>query len=710
MNYHSHQQAIMDFSDELKPAEPQGPDILRQERNGSNINTRQLAEHLLHRDGFLERQAKILKIIEKRPLFNKRNLLNLARPDRYHVALARSKELRRLALEYDWNPLDHNMADYLVGEVNPYSLHTVMFMVSIREQANPEQLKYWQPRMDSWEIIGCYSQTELGHGSNVKGVETQAIWNSDTKDFTIHSPTLTAAKWWNGSLGRTANHAIIIAQLMLPENGKLVSYGPHQFVAQIRDMKTNKPLEGLVIGDINAKVGYAGMDNGYMLFKNFRIPHSALLSRHTGLTLDGKYIKPQNQAIVYGSMTFVRANIIMGCRMGLARACTIAVRYLSIRRQFADRDSSSPEEVAVLNYPSVQMRILPLLASCFALHYTGESMFNLYWSTRSNVDQGDFSRLAELHAASSGLKSACTLLVADGNEVCRRALGGHGFAGASGMIPITTDHLDKPTVEGDSFMISQQSASYLIKRVTECVKNKTAVGKEEPVDGHIRSFLRQSKPRHFDIYGKEADILDAFRYRFAYLSYKAYQSRVEQKQSWTSLMVSLHRLSQAWSECILVENFYDALFKARPNPTIDQPTHEILKDLFRLFALFTIDKQGTEFIVSGALQPQQLADLTPNLQRLMQAIRPHAVSLVDAFSIPDYLLDSALGREDGDVYRAMWERSHLENPLNMEIFNPDFRSEEVVMGEGEENARRRLESMTNGTYGHEQRQTLRAKM
>jgi acyl-CoA oxidase len=336
-------------------------------------------------------------------------------------------------------------------------------------------------------------------------------------------------------------------------------------------------------------------------------------------------------------------------------------------------------------------------------------MFNLYWATRSSVDKGDFSRLAELHAASSGLKSCCTLLVADGNEVCRRALGGHGFAGASGMIPITTDHLDKPTVEGDSFMISQQTASYLIKRVESCVKNTQAsVG--EPVDHHIRAFLQGSGPRHYDIYNKDSDILDAFRYRFAYLAYKAYQGRVEQKQSWTSLMVSLHRLSQAWSECILIENFYNAIFGARPDPPIAEATHTVLKDVFRLFALSTIDKQGTEFVVSGALRPEQLADLTPTIQKTMEAVRPHAVPLMDAFSIPDYLLDSALGRYDGDVYRAMWQRSHLENPLNMEIFNPDFRSEEIIMGEGEETARKRLEAMANGTFGHEQRLAPRAKI
>jgi hypothetical protein len=37
---------------------------------------------------------------------------------------------------------------------------------------------------------------------------------------------------------------------------------------------------------------------------------------------------------------------------------------------------------------------------------------------------------------------------------------------------------------------------------------------------------------------------------------------------------------------------------------------------------------------------------------LLAAIRPDAVALVDAFGFEDYLLNSALGRRDGDVYRC----------------------------------------------------------
>ena len=587
-----------------------------------------------------------------------------------------------------------------------------MSATSIREQCNDEQKAYWLPKVENWEIIGCYGQTELGHGSNVKGIECQAKWDPETKEFIIHSPYITASKWWNGALGRTANHAIVVAQLLLPnqKTGEYKSYGPHQFIVQIRDMKTNTPLDGIVIGDIGPKYGYPGMDNGYMLFSNHRVPHAALLSKYSGVDSEhGTYIKPENPAVVYGSLTFVRAQIIMHARLILARAVTIAVRYLSIRRQFSDRDSkdSGAPEQAVLNYPTVQIRILPLLATTFALHYTGEAMYKLYWDTRQQIEKtGDFSKLAEMHAASSGLKSLCTTLAADGIETCRRAMGGHGFGGGSGMIPLNNEYLSKPTVEGDNWMITQQTAAYMIKRMTEVVQKKN-FKPVETVDEQFQEYVRNnigrdSRNSKFDVVGYPIELVRAFRHRASYLSYQAYHARVVEKKPWTSMMLQLHRLSRAHSESLLVSNFYEAVYTEAPDPPLDEETLDVLKIMFRLFALFTLDVSASEFLLAKALTVEMLQYVTPAIQGLMDQVRPHAVRLVDAWSIPDYLLESALGSYDGDVYNRLFQKAHKENPLNLLTFNPDWKSEEIVMGEGEENARKRLEALVKGVNGHEQ--------
>lgn len=224
-------------------------------------------------------------------------------------------------------------------------------------------------------------KTELVHGSNVRGLELEARWDPKTKGFVLHSPTLTASKWWNGTIGRTANHAIVVAQLLLPDkerDNNYRSYGPHPFLVQIRHMKTHKPLDGIVIGDIGPKYGYASMDNAYMLFNHFWIPHSSLLSRNVQVDSEtGKYTKPDHSGALYSTMTYIRASFILEARMALARVATVAVRYTAIRRQFWDRDgpgSGIEPEIAVLDYPSVQIRVLPLLATAFALHYGGCAM------------------------------------------------------------------------------------------------------------------------------------------------------------------------------------------------------------------------------------------------------------------------------------------------------------------------------------------------
>jgi acyl-CoA oxidase len=707
---------MTDFTDKLRPAAPDGPEVLAGERSRSALNVDQLAQHLLSRNNFLERQKRILPILQSHSVFSKKNQLNLARPDRYHLGLARAKTLRRLSIKHGWDIEDFKMAEYLVDEMSPYHLQHSMFATSVREQSNDEQIAHWLPKVEAWDIIGAYGQTELGHGSNVRGLELQARWDPKSKEFILHSPTLTASKWWNGALGRTANHAIVVAQLMLPdgESGRYRSYGPHQFLTQIRDMKTHKPLEGIVIGDIGPKYGYTSMDNGYMLFNNFRVPHSALLAKYSGVDEgSGAYKKPDNPATVYGSLTFVRAQIIMHARLILARAVTVAVRYTSIRRQFQDRDSKDPNalEVSVLDYPTVQIRILPLLATTFALHYTGEAMYKLYYSTRKSIEtSGDFSRLAEMHATSSGLKSLCTTLAADGIETCRRAMGGHGFGGGSGIIPLNNDYLSKPTVEGDNWMITQQTASYLIKRMTETVKKPT-LQPSDPVDIQYWHFMRNMKSHsHFKMLDNEKELVQAFQHRASYLAYQVYQARIVEKKSWTSLMISLHKLSRAHSESLLVLNFYNAIFTFKPDPPLDISTTDLMKRLFQLFALFTLDLSASEFLLSGAISTDQLSPITSRIQTLMTEVRPHAVRLVDAWSVPDYLLESALGRYDGDVYNDLFRRAHKENPLNQQTFNVDWKSEEIVMGEGEDAARQRIEALALGETGHEQSDIVKPKL
>ncbi|OCT44470.1 Peroxisomal acyl-coenzyme A oxidase 1 [Cladophialophora carrionii] len=686
-----------DFTDRLKPAEPSGPDTLRQERAGSKIDVKPLSTFLLGPD-FLQAQEQALSILTDDKLFSKAAQANLSRPERYMLGLARAKKLRRLADQHKWTDDTYEIVKYLVDDVSPYTLHTTMFRQTLREQASDAQQAYWLPRHGRWEIIGAYAQTEMGHGSNVRGIETEARWDPRTKEFILHSPTLTASKWWNGSLGRTANHAIVVAQLMLP-TGRTTSGSPEYrkvgvqpFIVQVRDMKTHQPFEGIVIGDIGPKYGYAPMDNAYMLFDHFRIPHSAMLCRYATLDPEtGVYSKPKNPGVVYGSLTEARSRIVMHARLVLARAVTVAVRYTCVRRQFKGDDdlpSTRGCETSVLDYSTVQIRILPLLATTFAFHFSGKKMKEVFTSTRQEVAEGNFARLADLHSMSSGLKSLCTDLAANGIETCRRALGGHGYGGYSGLKQLNDDYLSKPTVEGDNWMITQQVAKYLLKAAKSAVaagpnQQASSTGIEATLRRHFRDTKDRAAPEFFDILGDDEAIVRAFDRRTAFLTFELYHAREEMKKPWNDLLIQMHRLSQAQSYASLVSNFYDGLGSLDLDPNLDPETTSVMRLLYRLFALFSVQQDGLEFLRSGAVSADVLAVLPTRILELMRQVRPHAVRLADAWAIPDYLLDSSLGRYDGKVYEDMFNRAHRLNPLNRLTFNPDYRTDEIVLGSGD---------------------------
>jgi acyl-CoA oxidase len=87
------------------------------------------------------------------------------------------------------------------------------------------------PRIKKFQVLGCYAQTELGHGSFVAGLETTAVLDKKTDEFVLNTPTITATKWWPGEIAHFANHALVFAKLIIhDEDGEANSYGVVPFV------------------------------------------------------------------------------------------------------------------------------------------------------------------------------------------------------------------------------------------------------------------------------------------------------------------------------------------------------------------------------------------------------------------------------------------------------------------------------------------------
>lgn len=116
--------------------------------------------------------------------------------------------------KYNYNrKLTMIIADFQFPFTLPTGVSQLMFIPTIQFLGTDEQCKKWIPRSQSYEIIGCYCQTELGHGSDVQGLETTAEYDPKTQTFIINSPTVSSTKWWVGELGVWSNHALVFAQL-----------------------------------------------------------------------------------------------------------------------------------------------------------------------------------------------------------------------------------------------------------------------------------------------------------------------------------------------------------------------------------------------------------------------------------------------------------------------------------------------------------------
>jgi acyl-CoA oxidase len=130
---------------------------------------------------------------------------------------------------------------------------------------------------------------------------------------------------------------------------------------------------------------------------------------------------------------------------------------------------------------------------------------------------------------------------------------------------------------------------------------------------------------------------------------------------------------------ILVENFSQALQSSTLSPELVK----VLNLCFQLYSLNAMDASARSFASTGATDEASLDALADRVLDIMSQLRPHAVRLVDSWKMPDYLLNSALGRFDGKVYETLYDMAHRQNPLNRVTFNVRWRDEEIVLGSGD---------------------------
>lgn len=82
--------------------------------------------------------------------------------------------------------------------------------------------------------------------------------------------------------------------------------------------------------------------------------------------------------------------------------------------------------------------------------------------------------------------------------------------------------------------------------------------------------------------------------------------------------------------------------------------------LFQLFALYHMQNYIANLLECEFVTPTQTELIRKSVDSLCAMIRRDAVALVDAFLLPDWMLNSSLGVYNGDIYRCTFERVNAE--------------------------------------------------
>ncbi|CAK5277860.1 unnamed protein product [Mycena citricolor] len=552
---------------------------------------------------------------------------------------------------------------YWLANSSPYGLHFMMFTPSLKLLGSDEQAKYWVPLAEQAKILGCYCQTELAHGSALRDLETTATFDRATDEWVLHCPTTESIKYWPGGLGFSVTHAIVMARLIIGPK----DYGVHPYIVQLRSLEDFTPLPGVELGDVGLKMGHNTNDNGYAKFTHFRIPRANLLMRYQTVDREGNYTSTPggSSRLSYGTMLYARVNIAAAIPMQLAQAATIALRFSLVREQGAlpfETDESKRSPVPILAFPMLSLRIFMVMSRAFATWFSAQEVAGQYQNLLARQAKGDHAALPGVHALLAALKAYSAQTLADGTEEARRCTGGHGYLSFSGFGLLVPAATVIATIEGDTYVMYQQAARYLIKCVT------TTRATWDPNVAYLYAPASQPLPSTAD-FGDIAVLLQVFQHRSirlikesaAILAEAQADGKLSFSQAWNKHMVRFVAAARAHIEFLVLRSFAKAAKG-------DSPEHKVLERLCVLYGLTCIEglqSEGVGFTEDGYLTAVHLSNARKVVNVLLEELSVDAAAIADSWNFTDASLASAIGCYDGDIYTRMMKWTE-QAPINVE--------------------------------------------
>eukprot|EP00188_Purpureofilum_apyrenoidigerum_P005960 Plantae.Rhodophyta-Purpureofilum_apyrenoidigerum.ctg8429.p1 GENE.Plantae.Rhodophyta-Purpureofilum_apyrenoidigerum.ctg8429~~Plantae.Rhodophyta-Purpureofilum_apyrenoidigerum.ctg8429.p1 ORF type:complete len:615 (-),score=104.60 Plantae.Rhodophyta-Purpureofilum_apyrenoidigerum.ctg8429:374-2218(-) len=594
----------------LVSAEQFNPRILYELLCGHDAELREEIYELFKREPELFKPQHHLSLREQRELLMRRwdrlhelgyfkNTITSGDPKRY---------LARLAVSEVCEMLDHSLSVKM-------GVHYGLFGSSVGGLGTPEQAKYWLTKAEEREVMGCFALSELGAGSNVRGIGTQAVYDRDTDQFIIHTPNEAAQKYWIGGAAESANYTVAFAKLTVAGE----QHGIHAFVVRLRDDRGNV-VSGVTVADCGHKWGLNGVDNGRIWFNHVAVPRKDMLSKLSWVTADGRFessVSDPNERFgrTLAALTGGRVSIIFSAVNQLKVGTTIAARYAKSRDVFNSQ---------LVDIQTHRLRLFPYMCGAIVMNLVGNSCKIDYYANNLAVTR-------DMHVMSSGLKAMATWEMTKCLQECREACGGQGMLSENRVGPLVSEFNVAMTFEGDNHVLTQQ--------VSKAVVSQYASGKRKGKYNGYLSFMNKDLDCEDQHDVASLDFIQAAMHcrlvlLLTSLERRSGKMQKDPRQSVQNNLVLFEEIGIAHTEQILFESFASILSQI-PDPAVAK----LVKQCGVLYGLYRIDLSPS-FCRSTALSSKKAWEVRDNLLKLCTEFGDTGEweKVLEAFNVPDILL------------------------------------------------------------------------
>jgi acyl-CoA oxidase len=382
------------------------------------------------------------------------------------------------------------------------------------------------------------------------------------------------------------------------------------------------------------------VDNGRIAFDHVRVPRENLLDRFGGIASDGAYrssiASPTRRFFrMLGTLVAGRVSIAAASLSAAKTGLVVAVRYTDRRRQFGPEGGV---EMPVLDYLTMQRRLLPRIAKAIALDFAISDLTRRYAASPGQPDE----RIETLAAA---FKVHASDFAVETLRNCREACGGQGYMASTRLPALMADAEIFTTFEGANTVLQQLVIKGLLSDYREQFGELSLWGIARYMGGRAATALTELNPvvtRRTD----EEHIEDpafhgaALRWREERLLgtlARRLKRRIDAgEDSFSALNACQDHavlLATAHVERHVLDQLHDGIAACS-----DARLLPVLRDVASLHGLATIEGSIGWFLEKGYLEPNKARAVRDRLNALCRRVRPHAVALVDGFGVPDLLV------------------------------------------------------------------------